>query len=99
MKWLVAAGIPLAYLLGVIWAMRPARPEYVRPGKIVVNVRDAGGPAVLPAPAPLYPEIARQKRIEGSVKLHVKVDGEGRVAEIGIVSGPEELAQAAIDAV
>jgi TonB family protein len=49
--------------------------------------------------APVYPEAARIAGIEGSVLLQVLIDKEGRVADVKLLSGPKELADAAIGAV
>ncbi len=50
-------------------------------------------------PPPGYPNFARQTRMEGDVVLDVRVAPNGSVRSIRIVSGPQVLAQAAIDAV
>jgi protein TonB len=49
--------------------------------------------------APVYPELARQARVEGIVRLHTLIDNDGSVIEVTYVSGPAMLVQAAIDAV
>lgn len=49
--------------------------------------------------APVYPDEARRKRIEGTVLLQAVIDKEGRVADLRLISGPPELVQAAIGAV
>jgi TonB family protein len=81
----------------VWWAMRPERPEYVFAAPTVVTVTDKGGPAVLYAPDTIYPAQALRDRVEGTVKLHVKIDSEGRVVKAEALSGPGALVQAAID--
>jgi periplasmic protein TonB len=48
---------------------------------------------------PVYPPDARQARLEGTVKLHVVVGTNGEVESFHAVSGPESLAQAAMNAV
>jgi TonB family protein len=48
---------------------------------------------------PEYPGSARQAGIQGSVLLDIRVGLEGSVESIRLVSGPPELATAAIDAV
>jgi protein TonB len=48
---------------------------------------------------PVYPPEARQAHIKGTVLLRVLIDEEGRVAHLRVVSGPRELAPAAISAV
>jgi TonB family protein len=49
--------------------------------------------------APIYPELARQAHLEGTVRLHTLIDNDGSVIEVTYVSGPSMLVQAAIDAV
>ncbi len=48
---------------------------------------------------PVYPEAARNKDIEGGVLLDTVIGKDGRVLDVQLISGPPELAQAAIDAV
>jgi TonB family protein len=47
---------------------------------------------------PTYPDSARGKRISGEVRLSVRIDKNGRIQEVNVVSGPAELQKAAIDA-
>jgi len=48
--------------------------------------------------APLYPPLARQAQIQGSVILKVQISKTGDVVDIQVVSGHPLLAPAAIDA-
>lgn len=48
---------------------------------------------------PLYPEIARQARIEGMVKVEAVVSPSGDVREARVIGGHPLLAAAAMDAV
>jgi protein TonB len=48
---------------------------------------------------PVYPPEARQDRIQGTVILHAIISKEGRIADLRLISGPKELAPAAIGAV
>jgi TonB family protein len=48
---------------------------------------------------PEYPEAARQAGAQGTVVLDVVVSPEGAVTQVKLVSGPDALAQAAMDAV
>jgi TonB family protein len=48
---------------------------------------------------PEYPEGARQAGIQGAVVLDILIGVDGAVQSVRLVSGPPELAQAAIDAV
>jgi TonB family protein len=48
---------------------------------------------------PVYPAKARSKGIQGAVRLEALIGKDGLVKDVKQVSGPEELAPAAIDAV
>ena len=48
---------------------------------------------------PVYPEIARQERLSGTVRLHAIIDKEGKIKELRVISGRCSLAQASVDAV
>jgi len=48
---------------------------------------------------PVYPEAARNKDIEGGVLLDTVIGKDGRVLDVQLISGPPELAPAAMDAV
>ena len=48
---------------------------------------------------PRYPQAARDKRIEGAVVLEVHIDAEGHVSDTRVISGPEELRSAALEAI
>lgn len=49
--------------------------------------------------APVYPDIARQARVQGTVTLECTIDPRGRVASTRVLSGPPLLEAAALDAV
>ncbi len=48
---------------------------------------------------PIYPERARQARIDGLVKLHVIIGKDGTIQELSLISRHPLLVQAALDAV
>jgi TonB family protein len=48
---------------------------------------------------PIYPVKARQAHIQGTVVLQAEISTEGRIVNLRLISGPEELAPAAIGAV
>jgi TonB family protein len=62
-------------------------PPRIRLGKLIHKV------------PPVYPPAARMEHIQGTVRLQVLIDKEGKVAELEPVSGPKELIPAALDAV
>ena len=64
-----------------------------------VRVSEGVGQAsVLKKVDPIYPPLARQARIQGSVILQVVINKSGDVANIQLYSGHPMLAPAAIDA-
>jgi protein TonB len=72
-------------------AVAPVEP--VRVGGIVRE------PRVLKLVPPIFPRLARQARVTGTVVLEAIVTAEGKVADIKVVSGHPLLLQAAIDCV
>ncbi len=48
---------------------------------------------------PVYPPEAKSAGIQGTVVLHARISKEGRIVDLKLVSGPKELAPAAIGAV
>jgi TonB family protein len=55
-------------------------------------------PILISKVPPIYPTSARASRVEGVVVLRLRIDKEGRVEKVDIVSGDPLLTQAAIDA-
>src|ERR1700756_3687105 len=49
--------------------------------------------------APVYPPLARQARIQGTVVLGIVIDKDGEVRDVQLVSGHPMLTPAAIEAV
>ena len=48
---------------------------------------------------PVYPAIARAARVDGSVEMHALISKSGAIEDLSVVSGPEMLRVAALDAV
>ncbi len=98
LRWLTITLVPpLLYLALIYHATRPSKVVYAFANPTVMTVSDQGGPAVLHAPAVLYPPQALRDRVEGSVTLHVAIAADGTVARAAPVSGPEPLRQAAVE--
>lgn len=68
------------------------------PGRIKVggNVQHA---KILRSIAPVYPALARENRIQGTVRLHVILATDGTLKEMNVVSGDPALQTAALEAV
>ena len=56
-------------------------------------------PRPLFAPSPVYPVLARQARVEGFVVLDATFDAQGSVTNLNVISGPQLLYAAALQAV
>ena len=56
-------------------------------------------PAPIRRMQPVYPQLAWQHRVQGSVSLKILVDTNGRVTKAEVLDGPPVLRQAALDAV
>ena len=85
---------------GISTAAPPPPPP--PPGGHVTRITKGGDVAAATATnkvAPIYPQLARQAHLEGTVRLHTLIDNDGSVIEVTYVSGPSMLVQAAIDAV
>jgi protein TonB len=74
-------------------APAPAATPRIRLGGVVVESKLISGPQ------PVYPQIARQARIEGSVRLEAVISREGTVIHLRAVSGHPMLIPAALAAV
>jgi periplasmic protein TonB len=57
------------------------------------------GPVKLHHVVPVYPELAKQARVEGIVVIECRIDTRGRVTEARVLSGHPLLDDAALDAV
>jgi protein TonB len=91
----ILGGIPSA-------APPPPPPEKKAPpkpsGPITVGGRVQAAKLVR-QPQPLYPQIARQARISGTVELAAIIGEDGHIQQLSVVSGHPLLRQAALDAV
>jgi beta-lactamase regulating signal transducer with metallopeptidase domain len=93
-------------------ALEPGNPEW---SHLMQHVRDLPIPAPEPelvrmgaeeaanmlqySPPPVYPPLAKMARVQGVVKLQVRIGTHGQVAETTVLSGHPLLVPAAIDAV
>ena len=80
----------------------PAAPPSPPPSRVPPRIQLGGQiqvAKIISQPSPIYPPLARQARIQGSVLLHAVLDKDGRVSELQVISGHPLLVQAALDAV
>jgi len=94
----VAGGSMGGVLGGVIGGMAPPppKPRATGPVKVGGNVQAA---RIINRPNPVYPPLARQTRINGTVRLHAIISKDGTIQQLEVISGHPLLQQAALDAV
>ena len=96
----VAGGSMGGVLGGVIGGMGtappPPRPKQTGPLRVGGNVQAA---KIINRVQPVYPPLARQTRISGTVRLHAIIGKDGTIQSLEVVSGHPLLQQAALDAV
>ena len=64
-----------------------------------VHLSDQTGEVVVDPVEPVYPRLAQESRVEGSVVLHARVNKDGIVQALTVISGPDILTAAAVEAV
>src|SRR5579883_2073158 len=105
----VAGGTPGGVLGGIISSVPSAAPppppppkkveeKPVMPQRIRVggNVQQA---MLISQPRPIYPPLAKQARISGTVTLNAVIGKDGHIANLSVAKGHPLLIQAALDAV
>jgi len=101
----VPGGVPGGQLGGVIGgviggvlssAPRPAPPAPVQAVRVGGRIRP---PRLVRRVEPVFPDIAKQARIQGDVRIDAIIDARGQVVEMKILSGHPVLATAALNAV
>jgi periplasmic protein TonB len=97
----VAGGSMGGVLGGVIGgvgtaAPPPPKPKLTGPLRVGGNVQSA---RIINRVQPVYPPLARQTRISGTVRLHAIIGKDGTVQQLEVMSGHPLLQQAALDAV
>jgi periplasmic protein TonB len=96
----VAGGSMGGVLGGVIGGMGgappPPKPKPTGPIRVGGNVQAA---RILNRVQPVYPPLARQTRIAGTVRLHAIISKDGTIQQLEVMSGHPLLQQAALDAV
>ncbi len=92
-KWVVINPAPLRRPGGVS-VPASTTPGVVHPASIGMMATN-----LISSPAPEYPVAASQARVQGEVKVRAVVDRQGNVIEARVVSGPELLRDASLEAV
>ncbi len=91
-----ASGDGIAHSIGVgIPPVIPAHPVEVKP-LLISHLAEAN---LLHKVQPIYPPIARQARVQGSVQLRAIISKTGTIENLVVVSGHPMLSAAAIEAV
>ncbi|MBS1839954.1 MAG: TonB family protein [Acidobacteria bacterium] len=90
-------------------AQEPNAPAETKPPKVVKIIPSGGtrirlggavtAPKIIKKVNPVYPPLARQTKIQGTVQLHVVLSKDGSVQQLEALSGHPLLMQSAIDAV
>lgn len=98
----VPGGVPggqMGGVLGGIISSTPvAVPKVAAPSRVRVSQGVVQGNAIS-QPKPLYPQMARMARVQGSVILQAVISKNGNIENLRVVSGHPMLQQAALDAV
>jgi periplasmic protein TonB len=96
----VAGGSMGGVLGGVIGGMGgappPPKPKLTGPLRVGGNVQQA---KIINRVQPMYPPLARQTRISGTVRLHAIIGKDGAITQLEVMSGHPLLQQSALDAV
>jgi protein TonB len=81
---------------GIGTAPPPPKPKPSGPIRVGGNVQAA---RIVNRVQPIYPPLARQTRISGTVRLHAIISKDGTIQQLEVISGHPLLQQAALDAV
>jgi protein TonB len=96
----VAGGVEGGVAGGVLGGIVGGLPEGAPPTAAQNLVSYVSEPRKLRAVPPVYPELARQARVQGAVVLDCVVDRRGRVAEVNVLNSASPLLnEAAMQAV
>jgi len=70
-----------------------------RPPAPIVQSASVTSALIVEQTRPVYPPLALQAHVQGNVLLRAIIDKEGRVARLGVISGPPLLIESALEAV
>ncbi len=92
----VEGGVPGGVVGGIVGGLPDAPPPPVQAVRVGGQIKE---PKKLKNVAPVYPDIAKQARVQGVVILESTISPQGKVTEVKVLRGIPLLDQAAIDAV
>ena len=96
----MAGGTPGGVIGGIISSTPVAPPP---PPKVEIKRIRVGGNVIsamaISRPRPIYPPLARQARIQGTVRLEAEISKMGTIESLKVISGHPLLVQSALDAV
>jgi protein TonB len=92
----VEGGVPGGVVGGIVGGLPEAPPPPVVPVRVGGNVRE---PRRIVSVAPVYPVLAAQARLYGTVVLEALIDERGRVTTVKPLTGLPMLTEAAVEAV
>lgn len=96
----VPGGVPGGSMGGVIGGVIGGAPPPPKP--TVSRIRQGGNVTaamLVNKISPVYPPLARQTRIAGTVRLHAIIGKDGSIQQLEVMSGHPLLVQSALDAV
>jgi protein TonB len=91
----VEGGVPGGVIGGIVGGL-PDAPVQVAPVRVGGDIRP---PNKIKAPQPVYPDIAKQARVQGIVILEAIIDPAGNVTNVRVLRSIPLLDQSAIEAV
>jgi len=92
----VEGGVPGGVVGGVVGGLPDAPPPTQQAVRVGGQIKE---PKKLKNVAPVYPDIAKQARVQGVVILECTISPQGKVNDVKVLRGIPLLDQAAIDAV
>jgi periplasmic protein TonB len=92
----VEGGVPGGVVGGIVGGLPDAPPPPVQAVRVGGQIKE---PKKLKNVAPVYPDIAKQARVQGVVILECTISPQGKVTDVKVLRGIPLLDQAAIDAV
>jgi len=81
---------------------QPAQPDIPEQPEPTIRIRVGGyvqAARLVSQPRTPYPPLARQMRVQGTVRLEAVINMDGTVKDVRVLSGPPLLVQAALDSV